>query len=187
MGDQIRGFGFTHDGSIDTPVRFLTTVLFRFVPPAGGDPGNPGGFASDRAQGDADRQSVEDFLFAYDNNLAPIVGQQVTMSRATWLHAQPRIDLLEARARAGDCDLVARASSARGYLYVPATGRFRPNRATAPALGDAAFRLLAGLLGVPVTFTCVPPGEGVRVALDHDLDGVLDGDEPGAGSDLSAP
>jgi hypothetical protein len=35
----------------------------------------------------------------------------------------------------------------------------------------------------PITFTCVPPGDGVRSALDRDLDGYLDGDELLAGSD----
>jgi hypothetical protein len=34
----------------------------------------------------------------------------------------------------------------------------------------------------PVTFTCVPPGDGMRSALDRDLDGRLDGDELLAGS-----
>jgi hypothetical protein len=33
-------------------------------------------------------------------------------------------------------------------------------------------------IGEPITFTCVPPGDGVRSALDRDLDGVLDGEEP---------
>ena len=31
--------------------------------------------------------------------------------------------------------------------------------------------------GRPITFLCVPPGDGYRSALDRDLDGVLDGDE----------
>jgi hypothetical protein len=35
----------------------------------------------------------------------------------------------------------------------------------------------------PVTFTCVPPGDGRRSAIDRDLDGYLDGDEILAGSD----
>jgi hypothetical protein len=33
----------------------------------------------------------------------------------------------------------------------------------------------------PITFLCVPPGDGRRSALDRDLNGFLDGDEtPGA-------
>jgi hypothetical protein len=35
----------------------------------------------------------------------------------------------------------------------------------------------------PITFTCVPPGDGVRSALDRDSDGHRDGDEIFAGSD----
>ncbi|MBC7974709.1 MAG: hypothetical protein H7138_06950 [Myxococcales bacterium] len=34
-----------------------------------------------------------------------------------------------------------------------------------------------------VTFTCVPPGSGLRIALDRDGDGALDGDERAALSD----
>ena len=33
-----------------------------------------------------------------------------------------------------------------------------------------------------LTFTCVPPGSGVRMGIDRDEDGVLDGDEVGAES-----
>jgi DNA-binding beta-propeller fold protein YncE len=189
MGDQIRGFGFLHDGSTDTPLRFLTTVLFRFVPPSPGDPGNPGGFSLDRATGDVERRNVADFLLAYDSNMAPAVGQQITLSRRDWDRAQPRIDLLERRAVAGECELVVRQSSRGGYLYVPSTGRFRTNRSGAPSLSDAALRQLARRPEAPLTFTCVPPGEGVRVALDRDIDGVLDADHAGRDrdDDLTSP
>src|SRR5262249_22780626 len=42
-----------------------------------------------------------DFLLAIGTNLAPIVGQQVTLSAANAAVAAPRIDLLMARAEAG--------------------------------------------------------------------------------------
>jgi hypothetical protein len=45
MGDQVRGFGFLHDGSVDTLNRFHSTVLFVQRPAGAGDPGNPDGFA----------------------------------------------------------------------------------------------------------------------------------------------
>jgi hypothetical protein len=35
----------------------------------------------------------------------------------------------------------------------------------------------------PLTFTCVPPGDGLRIALDRDLNGDLDGDELLAGTE----
>ena len=34
----------------------------------------------------------------------------------------------------------------------------------------------AGTPGQELTFTCVPPGSGVRLGIDRDLDEVLDGD-----------
>ena len=38
-----------------------------------------------------------------------------------------------------------------------------------------------------VTYTCVPPGEGVRLGLDRDGDGVFDRDEIDAGTDPADP
>ena len=42
MGDQIRGFGFLHDGSVDTLNRFHSTVLFVQRPPGALSPQDPG-------------------------------------------------------------------------------------------------------------------------------------------------
>jgi len=41
--------------------------------------------------------------------------------------------------------------------------------------------------GGELTYTCVPPGSGVRIGLDRDEDGFLDGDELVAGSDPADP
>jgi hypothetical protein len=38
-----------------------------------------------------------------------------------------------------------------------------------------------------LTFTCTPPGSGVRIGLDRDMDGFMDGDEIAAGSDPANP
>ncbi|HMF04253.1 MAG TPA: hypothetical protein VKH17_05520, partial [Acidimicrobiia bacterium] len=72
-GEQVRGFGFLHDGSFDTLFRFHNGLVFSrdlsiFGP-------NPGGFDNGPA-GDLLRRQVEQFILAYDSNLAPIVGQQ---------------------------------------------------------------------------------------------------------------
>jgi hypothetical protein len=42
-------------------------------------------------------------------------------------------------------------------------------------------------VGQELTYTCVPPGSGVRVALDRDLDGRFDGDEGDDGTDPADP
>jgi DNA-binding beta-propeller fold protein YncE len=176
MGDQIRGFGFLHDGSNDTLFRFLTTVLFRYVAPAPGDPGNPGGFSPDPGVGDAERRDVEAFLLAFDTNLAPIVGQQVTIGPGNAEAAEARVGLLMERADLGECDLVARLSSGVGYLYIHHDG-FRSNRAAESVLSYEDLRTRGDERGFEMTFTCTPPGAGVRMALDRDGDGFYDGDE----------
>jgi DNA-binding beta-propeller fold protein YncE len=80
-GDQVRGFGFLHDGSVDTLFRFHSSTVFNQDDP-GGFPfpiPNPGGFPSGPA-GDTLRRQVEAFMFVFDTNLKPIVGQQVTLT-----------------------------------------------------------------------------------------------------------
>ena len=171
MGDQIRGFGFSHDATIDSPMRFISAVGFIQ------DDTNPDGFPRDAA-GIQERRQIESFLFAFDSNLAPIVGQQTTLRSDNAAVAGPRIRLLIERADAGECDLVVhgrRRGEMRGYLY--ANGRFQRDRANRPSLSDSALRLLAQHPGQELTYTCAPPGSGVRMGIDRDLDGVLDGDE----------
>jgi hypothetical protein len=40
-----------------------------------------------------------------------------------------------------------------------------------------------GFLTPALTFTAVPPGEGLRLGVDRDADGYADGDEIAAGTD----
>jgi DNA-binding beta-propeller fold protein YncE len=165
LGDQVRGFGFLHDGSVDTTNRFLSAGVFVRTSAA-----NPGGFEQTEA-GNKLRRQVEQFLLAFETNLKPVVGQQVTVTPANQVAASARISLLIARADAGDCELVAKRAG-RGYLYT-GHGSFQQDRAAAPQVTPAA------LLSTDdaVTFTCAPLGSGVRLGIDRDQDGVLDGDE----------
>lgn len=177
MGDQVRGFGFLHDGSVDTLFRFHGSMVFAQRPPGTlfpSDPGNPEGFPIAPA-GIVQRRQLESFLLAFDSNLAPVVGQQVTLRADNWSTATPRIQLLKARAEAGECDLVAKARG-RGYLYL-GNGLFRSDRRRLPSVAEDLIRLQAFGRGGEVTFTAVPPGSGVRIGIDRDEDGVLDGDE----------
>jgi YVTN family beta-propeller protein len=192
QGDQVRGFGFLHDGGIDTVFRFHSSTVFaaRTQPTPQGAPPNPGGIPvitdptnpalafQQLVENITIRRELEAFTLAFDSNLAPIVGQQATLTAGSGLDVAARIDLLEQRAAAGECDLVVKGmvfEEAVAFLYNPATGTFQPNRAHAHAWTDQAVRELAALGAL--TFTAVPPGSGVRIGLDRDLDGVLDGDE----------
>ena len=59
----MRGFGFLHDGSVDT--------LFRFHRRA----------TCSTTTARRTRANLEQFVLAFDSNLAPIVGQQVTLDQ----------------------------------------------------------------------------------------------------------
>jgi hypothetical protein len=83
-------------------------------------------------QNDTQRRNVEQFVLAFDSNLAPIVGQQVTLTDTNSGVAGPRIDLIIARAVAGECDVVVKgtkSSEARGW-YRTAAGTFRSDKAS---------------------------------------------------------
>jgi YVTN family beta-propeller protein len=159
MGPQIRGVGFTNDGSVDTIFRFFQATVFDST--SGGKVGFAGG--------DAQRSAVEQYMLAFDGDLAPIVGQQVTLRSDNVTAAGPRIDLLIARAGAPfvskllggnrtECSLSARmivGGSAVSYFFQ--NGVFIPDNGTA-TLSDSALRALAATPGQEITYTCMPPG-----------------------------
>ena len=366
-GDQVRGFGFLHDGSIDTLFRFHHATVFNQTNPGGFPIPNPGGFP-DGANGDVIRRQVEAFVLAFNSNMAPIVGQQLTFTtadalaadqlligkkvllidpadnnesrrrivvltkdapaapavgsagdprcgsdpsgtvkarlrvasglgsahetplpcqnwellgppttprgyryrdpelddgtalRVVWKNGRllkavlsgrgptnldydlkggaqeyigvqltsgpdricfrcfdptggiprilatgctmppacvdaPRARLALFRERAGlplppECDLVVKGTvggEARGWVYQPASGQMRSDRASEPLLTPAQLEALAETPGQDLTYTCAPPGSGVRIGVDRDEDGFFDRDELDGGSDPADP
>jgi len=184
-GMQVRGFGFLHDGSVDTVFRFHQAIVFNRDNPGGFPLPNPDGFPPGAA-GDIQRRQVEQFMLAFDSNLAPIVGQQVTLGPSSGADAQTRTTLLIARATVGECDVVVKGVQAgedRGWLLVG--GTFQSDRLTQTNT-DAELRTQAAG-GEPRTYTCVPPGSGERIGVDRDEDGAYDADELDAGSDPADP
>jgi len=116
------------------------------------------------------------------------VGQQVTLTNANAANVNARINLLEQRAGASftsknlggkvtECDLVAKVAlggRVKGFLFNPSTKTWKPDDGGAN-ISDNALRNLANTAGQEVTFTAVPPGSGMRVGIDRNLDGKLDG------------
>jgi YVTN family beta-propeller protein len=170
LGDQVRGFGLTNDGVVDTVDRFLSAIVFRnnLLGPGVGIP-------------DAQtRRNLEQFVLAFDTDLAPIVGQQVTLTSTNGVAVNPRIDLLVARAQAPftskvlggnvrECDLVAKVAfggRVHGYSYDVASGMWMPDDGSAN-VADSQLRARAATAGQEVTYTAVPPGSGRRIAASN--------------------
>jgi hypothetical protein len=163
---QVRGSGFTNEGSVDTLFRFFNAKVFNPFINSGFPLINP----------NATRRDVEQFTLAFDTDLAPIVGQQVTLTSANGAAVNPRIDLLQQRAAAPftsfilggavtEADVVAKVvqgGQTRGFLFDPAAGNFRASDGT--RITSASLRGLAATAGQEVTFTAVPPGSGSRIA-----------------------
>ena len=151
QGDQIRGSGFFHDGSLDTLFRLNEATVFldrRRAP-----------FNTDQ-----ERREVEQFLLAFDTDLAPIVGQQVTLTSTNTEAVGPRIDLMIERAQtnfhllnhpqATECDLVVKGSidsTPRGWFMDNSTGLFNSDRVGEPPLTDTALRQLSTQQGHELT------------------------------------
>ncbi len=168
LGDQVRGFGFVHDGTADTLSHFFTVRVFQNT----GNSGFPAGDA-----GMALRTDVANYMLAVDSDLAPIVGQQITLNSTNAVAVKARIDLLIARAKTPfvskelggnvtEADLVAQVVEGgvrRGYLLDTRSGNFVSADGSVTKT-DAALRALAATAGQEVTFTAVPPGSGKRIA-----------------------
>ncbi len=164
-GDQIRGFGILHDGSIDTIRNFLSAGVFSLST--------------------AQRLDLEQFNMEFPTDLAPIVGQQVTLTASNSAVVNPRIDLMIQRAGTAfeslmlggtvtECDVVVKGTVAgveRGAVRV-ASGQFRTDMNE--FFSDAVIRNLANTEG-PLTYTCAPPGSGERMGINQDEDNFLDG------------
>ncbi len=164
VGPQMRASGTLHDGSLAGAEEFLTSDVFQLTP--------------------TQLEQVVDFVYAFPSNVAPIVGQQVTIGPgAPSADAMTRINRMVARARtayvtpdsAMECDLIAKGvvnGQARGYFFQQAQNTFRDDaNATITLAGLIA---QANAAGQQVTFTCVYSGGGTRLGIDRNLDGRLD-------------
>lgn len=172
FGDQVRGVGFLHNGGVSTIFQFLNAPRFSF----GTDP-------------NTNRRNVEQFILSLDTGVAPIVGQQVTLGTNPDAGAIDRLNLLLARADAGDCDVVVKGlvnGVPRGWLYGGA-GSFLPDRAQDAVVATSTLVAMAAVAEQAQTFTAVPLGIGRRAAIDRDLDGALDRDELDAGTNVADP
>jgi hypothetical protein len=133
---------------------------------------------------------VVEYMMAFDTDLAPVVGQQVTLHAGNAASAGPRIDLLVQRAQAAfiskelggatrECELTARlveAGALKGYLFDPVAKSFAGNDGSRRS--DAELRALAATEGQEITYTCLPPGSGVTLGQNPTIVVVAEGQTP---------
>jgi YVTN family beta-propeller protein len=143
-GENIAGFGFIHDGTIDTLLDFLREPVFNFA-------------------SDADRLDVAAFVMAFDTGLAPAVGMQVTIndSNKSSSSVSDRINLLMSQADAGNSGLVVKGiygGAPHSFRYA-GNGMFQPDRLSDSPVSWQALVQAAGR-GSELTFTGLPVGAG---------------------------
>ncbi len=170
------GFGFGHDGSIDTLTRFLAglrivddqetaDLIALLLSVAGSDLSSPGGEP--------------------DSTPPAAVGRQLTLTSGN--PSAPEADLLASMLTLAGLansrvDLIAKGvirNEVRGFVYDRERNQFQSDRAP-ESLTPAALLALAQS-GQELTLTMVPRGSGRRLGIDQDLDGALDRDELDAG------
>ncbi|HEX5707588.1 MAG TPA: DUF4214 domain-containing protein [Pyrinomonadaceae bacterium] len=178
--EQITGYGFLHDGSIDTVFNFLHNPGFNMANLPGFQPGEAG---------EQQRRDIEAFVLSFDSGVAPAVGLQVTVSAENKSAPEvlERINLLMQQSQSRvqqspgtfgpNCDLVVRGiygGAPRGFLHV-GDGLFQPD-SRSEAIVTLAQLLDSAGPGAELTFTGALPGTGRRLALDRDSDDTLDDD-----------
>ena len=122
------------------------------------------------------RKDVSAFMLCFDTGTHPAVGAQVVRGGAS-PDSLSRLETLRIVAESGAGDLVAHGTFdgvRRGFLLGE----------NLVVLSDSAGETYdftdleaATSTDAPFIYTLVPPGSGVRIALDRDLDGTFDRDE----------
>lgn len=171
------GFGFAHDGSVDSLTRFIQDGF---------------GITNDKSTAD-----LIAFLISFTGSdllnsslLDPIrapgvpsldtpasVGRQITITNSA---SVPLIDsmITLAQSSASRVELVVKGSEnglARGWFYNRTNSTFQSDRQS-ESESPAALRALAAP-GSSQTYTLVPRGAGLRLGIDRNADGTFDRDE----------
>jgi hypothetical protein len=166
------GFGFIHDGAIPDLGTFLSSNVFNLTP--------------------AQARDIATFMFLFPTGTRPSVGKQVTVpAGAPPTGTAGDENLLNTLLTVGNladpgrhCELVVFApSSTRARTYYLNGGIGTGGLWTTDVTGElqlSTSQLRSGAAG-PVTFVCVPMGEGVRMGADLDEDLHSNGEDCAAG------
>ncbi|MFP2927779.1 YncE family protein [Pyxidicoccus sp. 3LG] len=176
---NLAGFGFSHDGSVDSIARFITEPVFTLA--SDQEVADMVAFmlafsGSDLPRGSATSLQEPPGPNSKDTHAA--VGRQVTLTTASPTAVQlSTLATFLSLADSGKVGLVVKGNQggiARGATYMGG-GMFQADRAL-ETVTAAALQTLA-VPGNELTYTVVPKGSEVRMGIDRDLDGALDRDE----------
>lgn len=160
---SLDGFGFTHDGTDPSLFAFLSRAVFTNI-------------RNDTAR----KTNLNAFLMCFDTGTAPATGFTRTVDAANLNDAAAANDwaVLQREAAAGSIDLIAKGTldgEPRGFVYDPAAGSYRSDKSGVGPFSQAELQAKIAS-GDTLSLTGVPSGSGVRMGIDRDLDGQLDGD-----------
>lgn len=157
------GFGLSTNGQTATLIELLSAPIL------GGFGNNP------QAQRD-----VGAYVVSFDTGLAPAVGYTRTATATNLTDPTIASDwaTLQSQALAGNIDLIAKGTingQTHGLLYLPATSSYETDTTGLGPFTQA--QLLTFITaGDTLSVMGVPVGSGVRMGIDRNLDGHLDGD-----------
>jgi hypothetical protein len=164
-GPSIGGFGLTHDGTDPSLQVFLSRPVFVNI-----------------RNDTRIKNDLSAFVQSFDTGTAPAVGFTRTIVAANVGNPAVSNDwsLLQSQAAVTNINLIVKGTidgQRHGLLYQPTLAKYQPDSTNLPAFTHAD--LLAKIQnGDTLTFMGVPPGSGIRMGIDRNEDGLLDGDVP---------
>jgi hypothetical protein len=160
---SLDGFGLTHDGTDPGLFAFISRPVFT-------------NFTNDTVR----KTNISAFLLCLDTGTAPAVGFTRTVTATNV--ADPAVTndwtVLQSQAVASNIDLIAKGTvdgEQRGLVYDPVSNSYLSDKTGVGPFSQAELqaKIAAGDI---LSITGVPLGSGVRMGIDRDLDGRLDGD-----------
>jgi hypothetical protein len=163
--NSIGGFGLVHDGTDPSLQVFLSRPVFVNI--------NTNAII---------KNNLAAFVQCFDSGMAPAVGYTRTVSSTNVTSTSISNDwsLLESQAGAGNIDLIVKGTvdgKIRGLVYQPGSANYRPDTTNLTTLTRAQLTTKIQS-GDRLSIMGVPPGSGIRMGIDRDEDGLLDGDVP---------
>jgi YVTN family beta-propeller protein len=160
----IDGYGLLHDGSKAGSFEFLSDPVF-------------GSFSTNVEI----QTQLNAYMLCFDTGMAPTVGYTRTITAANVNTAGIMGDwaVLEGQAKLDNIDLIAKGTiqgQVHGLLYEPKTDTYVTDTTS---LGPFTHAQLVSLIlgGDTLSPMGVPYGTGLRMGIDRNMDGVLDGDQ----------